>query len=149
VYKVVDISGMNRPVLVGLEKDSLTWFHVCRFGLPTPYKPRTMSVFKFTPSIIVNTREEVNRVPPAYKLWGNYPNPFNPSTEIKYSLPIERHVTLKIFNLLGQEVAALVDEIKPAGYYSVIWDVSASAAGWLAGYIYVKSKQMNILPRIR
>ncbi|MFQ6092235.1 MAG: choice-of-anchor D domain-containing protein [bacterium] len=64
-------------------------------------------------------------LPSEYKLCQNYPNPFNPTTSIQYSVISDQsppHVTLKIYNLLGQEVRTLVDEVKKAGYYSVIWD---------------------------
>ncbi len=54
-----------------------------------------------------------------YLLFQNYPNPFNPSTNIKYELPVYGFVTLKIFDLLGNEVAALVDENKEAGKYQI------------------------------
>ena len=54
-----------------------------------------------------------------YRLEQNYPNPFNPSTIINYSVPVGGHVSLKIFNLLGSEVAVLVDELKEAGRHSV------------------------------
>ncbi|MBN2008451.1 T9SS type A sorting domain-containing protein [candidate division KSB1 bacterium] len=49
----------------------------------------------------------------------NYPNPFNPATQIMYTVPAFAYVNLAVFNLLGQEIQALVDETKPAGYYSV------------------------------
>lgn len=67
----------------------------------------------------------VSVIPKEYRLFQNYPNPFNPTTDIRYQIPDDRspaHTTLKIFNLLGQEVRTLVDEVKDAGYYSVTWD---------------------------
>jgi hypothetical protein len=54
-----------------------------------------------------------------FKLEQNYPNPFNPTTTIKYSIPELSFVTIKIFNVLGSEVAALANEEKPAGSYNV------------------------------
>jgi PKD repeat protein len=68
------------------------------------------------------------RTPGRFALHQNYPNPFNPTTSIQYSVASNQTthhsplVTLKIFNLLGQEVRTLVDEVQPAGCYSVIWD---------------------------
>jgi ligand-binding sensor domain-containing protein len=60
--------------------------------------------------------------PLRFELSQNYPNPFNPSTTISYDLPQRAHVTLKIFDILGREVAVLVDEEKQAGSYSVRWN---------------------------
>ena len=59
----------------------------------------------------------------------NYPNPFNPSTVIGYQVPVNRSVTLKIYNLLGQEVATLVNGTQSAGSYSVVWNASQFASG--------------------
>ena len=67
----------------------------------------------------------VTVVPTAYALSDNYPNPFNPATSIQYSVISGQsppHVSLKIYNLLGQEVRTLVDEVQEAGYYRVYWD---------------------------
>jgi len=68
----------------------------------------------------------VRSVPREYALEQNYPNPFNPETSIQYSVvsdqSITQHITLKIYNLLGQEVRTLVDEAQAAGYYTVMWD---------------------------
>ncbi|MFA6456836.1 MAG: T9SS type A sorting domain-containing protein [Bacteroidota bacterium] len=72
-------------------------------------------------------------VPNVFALDQNYPNPFNPSTTIKYSIPAESRVTLTIFNLLGQEVATVVNENLKAGKYSATFDASRLATGV---YIY-------------
>jgi hypothetical protein len=61
-------------------------------------------------------------VPQVFSLAPNYPNPFNPSTTIRYQLPLDTQVSLEIYDVLGQKVRTLVSELKPAGHYLVSWD---------------------------
>jgi len=68
-------------------------------------------------------------IPGEFQLQQNYPNPFNPSTTIRYGLPQRSHVTLTIFNVLGQQVAQLVNEDKEAGYHEVKFDGKNLASG--------------------
>lgn len=67
--------------------------------------------------------------PIEYSLSQNYPNPFNPSTIIKYSIPDEAHVNLTIFNLLGERVIELVDEVKSPGVHEVVWNAQSLSNG--------------------
>lgn len=73
------------------------------------------------------------KVPEVFALLQNYPNPFNPSTKITFSLPERSNVTLKIFDILGKEIATLVNETKSAGTYNVNFDASKLSSGV---YIY-------------
>ena len=73
--------------------------------------------------------ENEEQIPTQYSLNQNYPNPFNPSTTVKFSIPNEEYVSLKIFNSLGEEVADLVNETKPTGNYSVSFDASQLSSG--------------------
>lgn len=62
-------------------------------------------------------------------LWQNYPNPFNPSTNIKFQIAHSNFVSLRVFDLLGRDVATLVNEVKQPGSYEVSWDVSGVPSG--------------------
>jgi len=64
-----------------------------------------------------------------YELYQNYPNPFNPTTTIKFSLPQYSIVSLKVYDILGREVATLVNQEKPSGIYKVEFDASSLAGG--------------------
>jgi Subtilase family/Secretion system C-terminal sorting domain len=68
-------------------------------------------------------------VPKTYSLEQNYPNPFNPTATINYQLPNTGHITLKVYDVRGREVATLVDEVKQAGRYSVTFDGGKFASG--------------------
>ncbi len=59
----------------------------------------------------------------------NFPNPFNPTTTINYQIPKDGQVTIKVFDALGDEVKKLVDEFKPASWYSVVFDASHLSSG--------------------
>ncbi|HAB54019.1 MAG TPA: hypothetical protein DCE80_17880 [Ignavibacteriales bacterium] len=96
-------------------------------------------------------------VPTQFALEQNYPNPFNPTTKIKYSVPSftlrqaqsDIHVTLKVYDVLGREVATLVDEEKRPGLYEVEWNGSdkpsgvSSKGGYASGVYFYKIQVGN------
>jgi len=73
--------------------------------------------------------EETPGIPTEFALRQNYPNPFNPSTTISYDLPKRTHVTLKVYDVMGREVATLVDDDYEAGAHEIVWDASGQASG--------------------
>ena len=87
--------------------------------------------------------------PYQYRLYNNYPNPFNPSTTIRYELKQEGSVSLKIYDVLGREVAALVNERQSAGPHAVVFDATRFATGayfyTLHAGAFVKTEKMMVL----
>ena len=90
-----------------------------------------------------------NHIPGTYVLYQSYPNPFNPTTTIKYSLPNSDIVNLKVFDILGREVAVLVNEYKPAGTYAAEFNASEFASGvyfyQLQSGNFVETKKMVLM----
>jgi hypothetical protein len=89
------------------------------------------------------------RIPEKFELSQNYPNPFNPFTTIKYSLPESGNVKLNVYNLLGEQVAELVNGFKEAGVHTIKFNAENLISGL---YIYkiesngfVKSKKMTLI----
>ncbi len=75
--------------------------------------------------------------PTSFTLSEAAPNPFNPATSIRYEVPRPTHVTLSVFNVLGQEVVQLVDGIRSAGRYAVTWDGTDGQGTTVASGIYL------------
>ena len=94
-------------------------------------------------------------IPEKFSLSGNYPNPFNPETTIKFGLPKESRVTIEIFNVLGQKVNELLGGEKPAGYHHVRWDGTDEFGKKVGAGVYlyrmqagnfIKTLKMMLLP---
>ena len=88
-----------------------------------------METWPLRQSDITGVKEIDGLIPSQYTLEQNYPNPFNPSTTIRYSIPVESKVSLKIFDMLGREVAELVNQNQASGNYEAKFDASRLASG--------------------
>jgi hypothetical protein len=100
--------------------DSLSAMHIGRNGTV------------FVPGIINTGLVSVNEeaiIPQAIGLFQNFPNPFNAQTTISYSLSQPGSVSLSIYNIMGQELATVVDEVQEAGEHRVVWDAEGMASG--------------------
>ncbi|UCF65987.1 MAG: T9SS type A sorting domain-containing protein [bacterium] len=82
----------------------------------------------------------------SYRLEQNYPNPFNPSTQIQYSLKTRSEVQLVVYNALGQKVATLVNNVQPAGVYTVQFDALRLASGIY--FYYLKTAEFESVKKM-
>jgi hypothetical protein len=92
-------------------------------------------------------------LPTEYRLYPNFPNPFNPSTEIKFDLPAASRAKLQVFNTLGQLVATVLDESRVAGQHTVRWDAGRFASGLYIyrleanGFVDAKKMVLEVQPK--
>lgn len=118
--------------------DSLHGIAVSQNGYIFIYKPEPTSV-----------DDNANEVLKNFCLFQNYPNPFNPSTKIKYQIPSSSKVILKVYDVLGNEIATLVDEFRNAGRYEVTFDATNLSSGIyfyrLQAGNFIETKKMLLL----
>jgi len=77
-----------------------------------------------------------SQLPQVLRLDQNYPNPFNPTTTIRYALPKDAFVTLKIYNILGQEIVSLQEEMQNTGFHNVVWNGRNTNGQTIASGVY-------------
>jgi len=98
---------------------------------------------------VVSADEPNNDIPNSYAIEQNFPNPFNPTTTIRYSIPENGLVILKIYNAIGKEMDVLQNEIKQAGNYEIKYDGSKLPSGvyfyQLKSGSFVETKKMILL----
>lgn len=136
VWLEVVTSGTDRfPQILGNEKED--WDDIHHYTWSGTGALSAANVF-YQIHALVSTAEGVNdngvvELPVSWSLAQNYPNPFNPATEIQFAVPRSERMTLKVFNLMGQEVATLVDGTINAGVHNVTFDSHGLSSGV---YIY-------------
>lgn len=103
-----------------------------------------------TPEFLVNSRLRVADIPEDFELAQNFPNPFNPATSIRFGLPGDAKITLAVYNLLGQEVARLIDgQTYEAGYHLVVWDGKNALGIPVPTGVYFYQLQAGHVARVR
>ncbi len=109
-------------------------------GLVDPSTP----VYSYVPEDVASDNDQGEaELPGSFSLAQNYPNPFNPTTVIAYSLPSAGEVKLVVYNVIGQQVATLVDDEQPAGYYQVEWNGTADSGADAASGVYLYRISFN------
>ena len=95
------------------------------------------------------TSARLSLVPDQLVLKHNYPNPFNPITTIRYGITEDAPVSIVIYNILGQQVAQLVNERKPAGFYTIAWNGRDTQGRTLASGVYIYRIQVGKIARVQ
>jgi hypothetical protein len=133
---------------------TVTCPYTCFLGQPRPSpsgsNPDMGACESLLGSPVVGLENQLSdNIPKTYDLKQNYPNPFNPNTTIEFDLPKSSKVTLKIFNILGEEVITLISDKLSAGSYSYEWDASNLASGVylyrLQAGDYVETRKMVLM----
>jgi len=86
--------------------------------------------------VVTSIEEDITSLPESFRLEQNYPNPFNPETKISWRSPVGSHQAIKVFDVLGNEIATLVDEYKPAGRYEVEFNVAHESLRVITSGVY-------------
>lgn len=137
--------GTNR----GNFAQAFGWGSITSDGVQMDYNWERPSTFGYLEIVGLTGVAQGKGLPTSYALYDNYPNPFNPTTKIKYDLPKESQVSLRIFDILGREVASLVNEKQNAGSYEVNFNANKLASGVyiyrLSAGSYVQVKKMMLL----
>jgi photosystem II stability/assembly factor-like uncharacterized protein len=87
-------------------------------------------------TIWTGVKEQSQEIPVVFALEQNYPNPFNPTTTLRYALPKDARVSLTIYNILGQRIATLRNEVQNVGFYDVLWNGTNDFGSQIASGVY-------------
>ncbi len=115
VYETGEIRYLESSAALGDQTVMFAWSDAVKPGNGFDILGRSI------PQSTITNIKSKPAVPSTIQFFPNYPNPFNPGTEIRYELPEEQHVKLTIYNVLGQRIKTLVDKVKEAGAHSITW----------------------------
>lgn len=124
-YKNKDIGNVNSCIVTGLATNMTYYYRIRAYNEGgTSGNSNTISVTIYTDIEDLDLGR-----PTSFILYQNFPNPFNPTTTIQFSIPEESFVQLKIYNTLGVEITELVSKVLPAAFYSINFDASTLESG--------------------
>jgi hypothetical protein len=140
--------GSTNPDITNYTDTTVDKNHIYTYRVAHMNQGRSNEATAYVPDIITSVKIK-NVLPTEFLLEQNYPNPFNPTTIIKYQIPALSFVTLKVYDVLGNEIATLVNEEKPSGKYEVKFDATGLPSGVyfykLQAGTFVKTKKMVLL----
>ena len=141
------------PIIAGtyyylLEGIGFTGYSICELGYGEEYRLKgcVLNGIVYGDTTLTSVRQIGNSVPEEYTLSQNFPNPFNPKTNLEFGISKAGLVSLKVYNDLGKEIATLVNESKSAGIYSVVFDGSNLSSG--VYYYILESGDFNETKRM-
>ncbi len=121
------------------DPDSMRYDRTVRETIPAPVRP-FVRIYEFAADFTVSAEEDPTTLPTGFALHENYPNPFNPSTTIGYTIPSETNVTVRVYDVTGRVVRTLVrGQSHAPGVYEVIWDGTGDGGHTLASGTYFYS----------
>jgi photosystem II stability/assembly factor-like uncharacterized protein len=115
----IDNGGIPNPYIMALAVDSLGYLYAGTWGT---------GIYKSAKSV-TSVNSPLDEKPKSFSLFQNYPNPFNPMTTIRFDVPVASDVSLKIYDILGREVAVLANDRKQPGHYETRWNAASYASG--------------------
>jgi gluconolactonase len=143
---IISPSGVNLDRIAMETPSNCNWGDADR---KTLYITAGNSLYRIRLAATTGIHDHGYLLPGSFKLYANYPNPFNPETLISYQLAVNSMVTLSVYDPLGREVAMLVNEERPAGTYSVQWNASGFSSGayfyQLRSGSFVETRKMILL----
>jgi len=122
------LPNLTTPVL-GAYTGSVKYSNFYKFVIASGYTGAVSNGVQIYTDVITGVVNTSTEIPKEYSISQNYPNPFNPTTKINFALPKSGFVSLKIYDLLGREVASLVNEVKSAGQYTADFNASQFTSG--------------------
>ena len=140
-----EVKGVAQPFAVTYDSATFPGYFQLKFEIMS----KGLTYWTDQTEVIVGVEDELNEVPTDFVLAQNYPNPFNPVTTIKYQIPHRSNVSLKIYDLLGNEVADLVNEEQEVGFYDAEFNAATLSSGIyfyrLQAGDFIQTKKMILL----
>lgn len=130
--------SVNREICVG-PTGTKSWAYLYDDSMPrlVVQNGLTISIYRFDISLDVDDNPSDKSLPASFALDDPYPNPFNPSSNIEFALPKSSHVTLEVFNVLGQKVATLIDQRLNAGRHRAEWGGTDAQGNTVSSGVYL------------